>query len=234
VKLSLPRWRSLSARASANLQRRYLLVLIVLLLLWLTIEIIARLGAEMLWFEEVGYLPMYLLRLSTQGLLGVSVFAIAIIYLLGNLALAQRLKSADLSTSKDPSQAAKYLNQIDSASPSSLTALNLRWLLFVTIGLSLLIGAILVHYLQVAMSQWEIDPNLPNIAPPAPLLFRPELIWGLVHHSIEHSWIAIGAIGLAIAMLIYPQFLLRSISIVLSFSAMDANITILPIYRFSP
>jgi uncharacterized protein len=216
VKLSLPRWRSLSARASAQLQRRYLLVPIVLLLLWLTIEIIARLGAEMLWFEEVGYLPMYLLRLSTQGLLGVSVFAIAIIYLLGNLALAQRLKSADLSTSKDPAQAAKYLNQIDSASPSSLTALNLRWLLPITIGLSLLVGAILVHYLQVAMSQWEIDPNLPNIAPPAPLLFRPEVIWDLVHHSIEHSWIAIGAIGLAIAMLIYPQFLLRSISIVLS------------------
>ncbi|NJR32827.1 MAG: COG1615 family transporter [Chamaesiphon sp. CSU_1_12] len=43
----------------------------------MAIEIFARVGGEILWFEEVGYLPIYLLRLGTQAGLGVGVFAIA-------------------------------------------------------------------------------------------------------------------------------------------------------------
>ena len=99
----------------AKLQRRYLLLLIVLLVLFLAIEIIARLGAEMLWFEEVGYLPMYLLRLSTQGLLGLGIFILTAVYLLGNLALAQRLKSPHQITEQNRQQVAKNYTDIDLA-----------------------------------------------------------------------------------------------------------------------
>ena len=80
---------------SKTARSRYLLIPIVLFGLWLAIELVAHLGAEMLWFEEVGYLPMYLLRISTQGLLGMGVFILTTAYLFGNLTLAQRLASPD-------------------------------------------------------------------------------------------------------------------------------------------
>ncbi len=204
MKLLLP-------QKSAKLSSRYLLAPIALLLLWLAIDLVARFSGEMLWFEEVGYLPMYLLRLKTQAVLGFGAFVIATIYLFGNLSLAQRLKSPLPLPEIDRSQASRYCE--DRKMP---LVSNLRWLLPVTIGLSLLVGAILVHYLQVAIGQWEIDPNLPNIALPAPVLFRPAAMWHLLRQSIDRTWIAAVMGILAIGILIYPQVLLRLASISLS------------------
>ena len=200
---------------SAQFPRRYLLVPIALLLLWLAIELVAWLGAQMLWFEEVGYLPMYLLRLKTQAVLGVSAFVIAMIYLLGNLWLAQRLKSLPPPTDLDRPQASRY--PADRLVPQQIPiASSLRWLIPITIGLSLLIIAISVHYWQVAIGQWEVDPNLSNIAPPASSLLRPEAIWHLVRHSLDRIWLAAVLLVVSIGILIYPRILLRSIAIVLS------------------
>ena len=149
------------------LRRNYLLVPIVLMLSCLTIEFGAQIGGEMLWFEEVGYLPIYLLRLQTQGLLGIGVFSLTVVYLSGNIALAQRLKSP-YPLSLDRQQSARNRLKIDSQSQQISAGLKLGWLLPIVISLSLSIGIILVHYLQVGLSQWQIDPNLPSITPPAP------------------------------------------------------------------
>jgi uncharacterized membrane protein (UPF0182 family) len=197
-------------------RRNYLLVPIGLILSWLTIELVARVGGEMLWFEEVGYLPMYLLRLKAQGLLGIGVFALTVVYLLGNLALAQRLKSPYPEPQIDRQLVPQNWLGIDLPSQRSSGVLRLRWLLLLTLSLSLLIGLILVHYLRVAMSQEGIDPNLPDITPPAPRLFRLEAIWQLVTWLQGHGWIAVGVGILSIAMLVYPRWLLRSIAPILS------------------
>ena len=199
-------------------RRRYLLLPIVSIGLWLSIEIIARLGVEMLWFEEVGYLPMYLLRLKTQGILGLVVFTLTAVYLLGNLALAQRLKYPHPLAELNRQQAAKKYTDIDLESKQISTVLDLRWLLSLAIILSLLIGGILTHYLRVVVSQWAIDPNLPDISPPAPVLFSPEAIWQMGKHLGEQAQIAVVVIILTIAILIYPRFLLRSIASILSIS----------------
>ena len=196
-------------------RRRYLLFPLVLLGLWLSIEIFARLGVEMLWFEEVGYLPIYLLRLKTQGLLGIVVFTLTAVYLGGNLALAQRLNSTLAELNRQ--QAAKKRTGIDLESPRVLTVLNLRWLLPLSLSLSLSIGAILVYYLRVAVSQWDIDSSLP-VAPPVPVLFRPEAIWQLGKQLGGNGSMAVGVGILSIAMLIYPRFLVRSIALILSIS----------------
>ncbi len=200
---------------SGQLNHRYLLLPIALIIFWLAIELIARLGAEMLWFEEVGYLPMYLLRLQAQGGLGIGVFSLTTVYLLGNLSVAQRLKSPQ-PPAKDRQQA--YLNQIESDSKSRRipTALNLRWLLPLTMSLSLCVGLILIHYLRVVASQWSIDPNLPDITPPAPQLLRLDAIWQMGKQFAIQGWSVVGGGILAIALLIYPRFLLRSIAPILS------------------
>jgi uncharacterized protein len=201
---------------SKSTNQRYLLLPVVLLGLWLSIETIARLGGEMLWFEEVGYLPMYLLRVRTQGLLGLGIFSLTAVYLLGNLVLAQRLKSPHPTTKQNLQPAAKNYADIDLESSQISTALTLRWLLPLTISLSLLIGLIFIHYLRVVVSQWNIDPNLPDITPPAPVLFSPAAVWQMVEELPKHGWMAVAVGILAIAMLIYPRCLLRLIAPILS------------------
>ena len=197
-------------------RHRYLLLPIALILLWLAIALLARLGGEILWFEEVGYLPMYLRRLSTQGLLGMGIFILTTVYLLGNLALAQRLKSLPPHSPLNRLQVDRNQLEQDSQSWRLSGALNLRWLLPVSIILSLLVGIILTHYWQVCASQWHVDPNLPDITPPAPQLFRLEAIWQIAKQSRSSGWMAIGAGLLTIALLIYPRWLLRSIAPMLS------------------
>jgi uncharacterized protein len=194
---------------------RYLLIPLVLFGLWLAIEIIAHLGAEVLWFEEVGYLPMYLRRISSQGLLGLGVFMLTAAYLLGNLALARKLASPDFDEIARP-QAPQNLAIVDSEPDRSLPALQLRWLLPLTLSLSLLVGIILIHYLQAVKSQWGIDPNLPDISPPALQLFHLDIIWQIGKQLYRHGWIAVSVGILTIAIQIYPRFLLLSIGLSLS------------------
>jgi uncharacterized protein len=196
-------------------RHRYFRLPIALILLWLAIELLARLGAEILWFQEVGYLPMYLRRLSAQGLLGLGIFSLTTVYLLGNLSVAQRLKSPQPPV-EDRQQATLNRLRIDSTSRRIPIALNLRRLLPLAIGLSLLIGLILVHYLRAVASQWSIDPNLPNITPPSPQLFRLDAIWQMGKQFAIQGWMAVGAVIITIALLIYPRFLLSSIAPILS------------------
>jgi uncharacterized protein len=222
----------------ARFSWRYLSIPLVLLCLWLAIDIGARVGGEILWFEEVGYLPMYLLRLTTQVVLGVGTFAVALGYLWGNLALAQRLGSPP-STSLERLPATLARRQPDSSLPQRLpTALNLRWLLPLVLGLSLSLGAILGHYLRVAVSQWRIDPTLPRIAPPSPQLLNLDTLWQLGRHVADRSWLAVIALGLAIALIVYPRYILRAIATLFSLAlagiVAQQWLRVLPIFQATP
>ena len=66
-------------------------LVVILLGLWLIFDLVSRLGAEIFWFAEVGYLQVFLLRIKTQALLWAIAFSITAFYLLSNLSLAQRL-----------------------------------------------------------------------------------------------------------------------------------------------
>jgi uncharacterized protein len=195
---------ALSNLPSVKTPNRYWRSLVIILVLGIIVEIGARLGGEILWFQELGYLPMYLRRLGTQGILGVVVFTTTTVYLLWNLALAERLKSPNPPADRQQ------------VSLSTRRPLTLRWLLPLTLSLSLLAIAILVHYGRMAMSQGYIDPNLPTVVPPAPVLFRPELFWKLTAQILFNGWVTVGIIVVAIAILIYPRWFLRALAPILS------------------
>jgi uncharacterized protein len=163
------------------------------------LDLSARLGAELLWFQEVGYLKMYGLRLAAQGALWIVAFALSLGYLLGNLALAQRLKYCD-SRDSHPFGA------------PSTPAIGLRWLLPLAFGLSLLASLLVWHYGQTLFSQWHLDPTLPTVSPPMPVSFRPGTLWQLGLQSLSRGWMAMALLGLAIALLRFPQVLLVAIS----------------------
>lgn len=195
-----------------NLPKRYYLWLLLGLVgLVLTSEIVARLGAEILWFQEMGYMPMYLWRLAVQIGLAIVVFAIALVYLFKNLQIAQSLKYADLPNNQ------KYNQQHNQESSKYIpTSFRLRWLLPLVLGVSLLICLLLIHYGQVAIAQWQPLSMQPSIAPIAPLLFRPEAIAQLIIQIFRERLSAIVTMAVAIALIIYPKFLLKAIAFLIS------------------
>jgi uncharacterized membrane protein (UPF0182 family) len=182
-------------------------LLVLLPGLWLIFDLVSRLAAEIFWFQEVGYLQVFLLRLKTQGVLWAIAFGITACYLLGNLALAQRLKYPK-------PQAVIAVGA--SGWTSRPEGIRLRWLLPLVLGLNLLIGLMLFHYGQVALSYWHPNFNLPNVSPRIPALFRPDSIWQLQRQLLSQIWYLGLLLGVAIALLIYPQFLLTVIAVVLS------------------
>ncbi|MBD2187291.1 UPF0182 family protein [Pseudanabaena mucicola] len=207
-----------------NISKHYYLWLFLGLLgLVLISEIVARLGAEILWFQEMGYLPMYLVRLSVQMGLGISAFAIAIFYLFRNLHISQRLKYADLHADLPRDVARQQLkarrrslNQQGEFPQYIPTSLRLRWLLPLTLGLALLTCLLLIHYGQVAITQWRPVTSQSSTPLIAPFLFRPETIAQLLAQISKDSRAAIGTLVVAIGILIYPKVLLKAIAVLIS------------------
>ncbi|MDZ8224298.1 UPF0182 family protein [Nostoc sp. ChiVER01] len=204
-------------------------LLIVFLGLWLLVDLGSRVGAEIFWFQEVGYLQVFLLRVVTRGVLWVVVAGVTATYLLLNLALAQRLKysqslkieevrreEAELTSGLTNFLNPHYLrrNETQTLTPQRLKKMRLRGLLPLTLILSFLIGLMLAHYGQIAVSYWHSPVNQRIL--PIPALFRPETIWQLLRQIFSQvSYLGL-IVGVAIAILIYPQFLLTVIAVFFS------------------
>ncbi|QFS48787.1 hypothetical protein GXM_06281 [Nostoc sphaeroides CCNUC1] len=204
-------------------------LLIVFFGLWLLLDLGSRMGAEIFWFQEVGYLQVFLLRVVTRGVLWVIVAGITAAYLLLNLALAQRLKypqslkieevrreEAELSSELKNFLSPHYQtrNETRTLTPQRLKPFRLRWLLPLAFVLSLLIGLMLAHYGQIALSYWH--PPVNKASQPIIALFRPETIWQLLRQIFSQVWYFGLIVGIAIAILIYPQFLLTAIAVLFS------------------
>ncbi len=171
--------------------------------LWLVWGLLAPIGAEIFWFQEVDYLQVLQLRLLTQAVVWVTASSITALYLLGNLEVARQLKYT-----KPP----QILAQIK-RSPS----IKLNWLLPGILGLNLLVALLVSHYSKVAWNYWQ-PPNfsLPNISPPIPPLFNLESLWQMSQQLSAQS-LSLGLLlSSEVALLIYPQLLLNAIALLLS------------------
>lgn len=172
-------------------QNALLKVLTVSLGAWMVLSILAHFGAEIFWFEEVGYLPVFLLRVVTQAVLWLIVTGSTIAYFLLNLRLAERFKN-------------------DTESANTLFSLRLRTLLPITVALSALVGSVLVHYGQQAWQYWQSELATTVV------LFNLGAI-GQIAQQLSTNLGSIGsAIALTLTILIYPQFFLSAIAILLS------------------
>jgi uncharacterized membrane protein (UPF0182 family) len=196
--------------------------------LWLLLDIAAHLGAEIFWFQEVGYLEVLLQRLLTQGSLWLFIVSLSAIYLLGNLTLAQRLKyppfpnsmpireikiSRKLTTFLSP----QYPTNNQSPQWHNYTnKIKLRWLLPLILGLIFLMCLVLVQYGEIALSYWPGKVNQSSLS--VPLLLRVDIILQLGKQIISQP-LYLGLFGgLSMAILIYSKFFLRAIAIIFSLS----------------
>jgi uncharacterized membrane protein (UPF0182 family) len=203
-------------------RKRLFQLIAVLLGAGLLLDLVSRLGAEMLWFQEVDYLSVFLLKFQIRLALLVIVTGFTAIYLLGNLALAQRLKYPCPPSKEQyreefrkpallPHKVA-LLRSPPQFIPSSV-ALRLRLLLPLAIGLSLVVGFLLLYYGQLAVSYWNEGATLST---PFMSRFSPKNLWQTAVDLVRQIWLLGGVLGITIALLIYSRFLLSGIAVVLS------------------
>ncbi|MCY7335918.1 MAG: UPF0182 family protein [Chamaesiphon sp.] len=205
--------------------KRLFQLLIVLPGMGLLLDLGSRLGAEMLWFQEVNYFSVLLLKFQVRLILWGIVTGVTAVYLLGNLALAERLKHAhrpnEGSQDEEINRRQPVVLPPDRAQLQrsllvpfrSTTALRLRLLLPLTLGLSLLVVCLMIYYGQLALSYWQSGSILCSTFVSR---FNLESLWQVDIQWVGKLWWLVGMLGSAIALLVYPRFVLRAIAITLS------------------
>jgi uncharacterized protein len=193
-------------------------IFILALALWLVIDLGARIGGEVLWFQEVGYLSVFRIRLITQAILFAIVFLLSTIYLFGNLALVRRLRDVQLAS---PTQKTTNLIRRDFHQPIiteyRFIPLRLRGLLIAGSGCIALLALLFAYYGQVAGSPGFNSTTLSQFtASSIPSLFKSNVSWPSVQQSLFSARFLIGLLIGSIALLLYPQILLSAIAVAMT------------------
>ncbi|MEG4805011.1 UPF0182 family protein [Microcoleus sp. ARI1-B5] len=202
-----------------TIKRIYQLILL-LVGLWLVFEFSTRIAAEILWFEEVGYLQVLLLKLKTQGLLGAIAISASSAFFFGNLTLARRLQ---LPTENIKSPVFRQL--IASASgrntkknhqlPAAKSQIAFPWLLLAVFGLSSIASLTVIHCGILAAGSIGDFRIVGGLSAP-PIHFGFKSIPEIVVQLFSHLWQLGLLLGLMFAVAIKPDFWLRAIALLLS------------------
>lgn len=190
--------------------------------LWLVLELASGVVAEILWFQEVGYLEVLLLRLKTQGLLGVIPTAISAVFLMGNLALARRIQHPFKEIQSPISEALFASVNLKKTGknyqiPAVKSQIAFPWLLLALLGLSAIAALIVIYLGQLAAG------SLAGLSIAGGLSVLPiQLGWesiGLIVVQLFSDWRELGVVlGLILSVTIKPDFGLRAIAIFVSFA----------------
>lgn len=179
--------------------------------LWLAWDLLSHLIAESLWFQEVNYLPVFLKRLQTQLVLLVIVGSVSAGFAFGNLWLARQFQYQDSIVIES------WLQTADNKPVIASKRLSLRSLLPVLIGLSLLLGVMLLYYSTIAVSMWHRDLSLPSVMLPQPTAFDWLSAQQVLLQQIPQQLWQVVVLGfIVIALVANPQFWLGVIALVLS------------------
>lgn len=177
--------------------------LIVLLFIGILTVIVSRFGVNILWFQELGYSQTFWIRFETKLFLGLFSFLISLLFLWGNLALANHQKK----------QQRNFLilgkNKLYPQSPE----LKLRTLLPLIVSFCLIISLSLIYYTQVTNKTWELNVGLPNLKPPVPSPFEIIFLNKLIgNFNQQQIWSIFVVIIIMIFLFWKTQFWLKAIA----------------------
>ncbi|NEQ41329.1 MAG: UPF0182 family protein [Okeania sp. SIO3I5] len=187
--------------------------------LWVIFDFFTNILAEFLWFQELNYLSVLITKLQTETLIWIISFLVTAGFFLGNLRLASIFKYPKKQVRI--AQASEEIMLIPPVTmPSSKLSiepsLGLGWLLCFILGLILLVGLILTHYIEVFTNYWHPDFTVAKVSPQIPLEFNIESIWKILS-QIPSSWWLLGLfILLFLVVIINPIFWLSVFAILLS------------------
>lgn len=194
--------------------QKILILLVLIIGLGFSLDIIATLKAESLWFQEIGYLGVFVKALTNKVIIWLLTFLISGGFLFLNIFLARKFRHSNLAKQKE-----KLLNRESlSKKQPHKTVFRLRILLPIVLFLNLLIGLICLHYSQIIAKFWQPGLSLLNIAPPLPFSLKSE-ITQLVNSIINGNlilWQIFFAAAVVIILFINTEFFLIAISLGLS------------------
>jgi uncharacterized protein len=200
--------------------RRIYQVILLVAGLWLFVEFASRIAAEILWFQEVGYLQVLLLRLKTQGLLGTIAIAVSSAFWMGNLALAHRLQhpAAEIKLpvlgALIASGNGRKTGKNDRL-PETKSKIAFSWLLVTVLGLSSIVSLMVIYCGLLAagsLTYVGIDGSFPT--PPIQLAI--DSIPQIAVQLFSNWWQLGLLLGTILALAIKPEFWLRAIALFLS------------------
>ena len=212
------------------------LAIAIFALLLLIFEAAARLFAEVLWFQEVDYLSIFLIRRQSQLVLWLLATCISGTFLGGNLWLADRWqwrwlpKSAwhDRGTPYTPSQKQLVLEELkplawgkklpiqpEQNRQTYSPRLKLPLLLVAAITFAVAIACIILNYSSVALAVWQTSYRLPQIAstlkPPLDIFNLANLAGFLLSYLRQLGLV----LAVALLLLWQPQISLKAIATLL-------------------
>ena len=205
-----------------NFNKLIFKAILFLIGLWLVFEFVSYIVAEVLWFEEVGYLSVFGRRLITEWVLFAFTLAITSSFLLGNLALANRLKYPS-NQDREREVNRKSLTRRNFTNTSLLTSnkkskqqIKLTALILLAFGFSLLISLLILYHGKIAVRFWNIDISLANTLLSLPIEFRIDSFGEMARHLL-FNWSQLGVLLiLSILFTIFPQFWLNALALLMS------------------
>ena len=199
-------------------------ILIIILIAIISLELIAHLSAEILWFRELGYLSIFLTRLGWQLALLAGVTALSLVFCWRNLTIAQKLSQAPTELKAadpifTPTIESRFLPLPDFSQalrPAKTRSLPLSLLLPLVIGLNLVIAALVIYYSKVAIADWTSDFTLPDLTPPVPSPFNLSVIFRFINNFQRYLGFAIVIFFLVTSLIAKPRLALQLISLFFS------------------
>ncbi len=150
--------------------------------------------AETLWFQEVGHVAAFYLRIGGQVGLGIMGTLSSLLFLGGNLLLAKQL----------PPLMASPVAKGNGGGQAR--GLGLRSLLLTAFGLALLISLQLFYLGRVFLSYWDLTASVYNPTPPIPLWAKPAALQALIQQLMAQPWQLVAVGGVTLALMLIPRF----------------------------
>lgn len=175
----------------------------------IVLYLVTFLLAEGVWFAEVNYLDIFSTRLWSQLALVLVPFGISLGVFWTNLSVAQR------NSWLNPVFERNRFEQNPAMLPGRMSLVGL---LPVALLMGGTIGLMLLHHGLLIVSYWQPHFDLYNTPPVIPLWFRPETIGAMVQTWSTRFWQPALVAGLAILLLVYSRWLLKTIAVLASLS----------------
>ena len=198
--------------------QKILILLVLIMGLGFSLDIIATLKVESLWFQEIGYIGVFVKALTNKIILWLLTFLISGIFLLLNIFLARRFRHPSLEKQEEKRLNIESLPNYKGKKQSPKTAFSLKSLLPLVLFLNLLVSLISLHYSQIIADFWQPGSSLLNVAPPLPFSLESEInqFINSIFTGNLILWQVCLAAAITIILLINTEFFLMAIALGLS------------------
>lgn len=190
--------------------------------LLLFVNLSTALIAEILWYQEVGYLREFILKLTTQGLLWLSGLVISLSFIWGNFKIVDQLrysqKNHNILENNTPFTLPAYPQEYQETKKNKQRKITLKLVMFLSLILVLSSSILLIfyHYGEVVLNYWNQDFSKVFTIPKLPEQLGFKTTWETLKSSKEPLQLLISLIIFTGILVYKPLLSLRVIGLIFS------------------